>query len=109
MRRVRTVYLLVLAICFVLASVAHAGKPAERFKQSGMDKYMRKNYAGAVEDFNKYFADNPNDSDVILLRGLSKSLLRPEDVAGACADFLVIKSDLKDMNVETYCAGQSGW
>lgn len=74
-----------------------------------MNKYMRKNYAGAVTDFDKYLAAHPTDHTVILLRGLAKSLLKPEDIEGACADFLVVKADLKDMNVETYCANQSGW
>jgi hypothetical protein len=76
--------------------IAHASSPAERAKQSGMNKYMRKNYAGAVADFDKYLAENPTDANVILLRGLSKSLLKPEDVAGACADFLAVKAGLQD-------------
>jgi hypothetical protein len=74
-----------------------------------MNKYMRKDYAGAAADFDKYLAEKPSDATVILLRGLSKSLQKPEDVAGACADFLVVRSGLKDMKVETYCAGQPGW
>ena len=93
----------------LLAGSAQAADPTSRFKESGMKKYLRKNYAGAVADFDKHLAANPSDSTVVLLRGLSKSLLNPEDVAGACADFLVVKSGLKDMNVETYCAGQPGW
>jgi outer membrane protein assembly factor BamD (BamD/ComL family) len=58
-----------------------------------MSKYQHKNYASAVSDFDRYLASNPTDKDIILLRGLSKSLLMPEDVVGACADFLVVRSD----------------
>jgi hypothetical protein len=95
--------------CTVVAGPVIAGASSERFKQSGMNKYMRKNYSGAVADFDKYLTENPSDQSVILLRGLSKSLLKPEDVAGACADFLLVKSELEGMNAETYCAGQPGW
>jgi len=109
MRRARPASAALIALFAAIVGVAHAGEPTDRFKQSGMDKYMRKDYAGAVADLDKYLADNPNDSTAILLRGLSKSLLKPEDVAGACADFLVVKSSLKGMNVEKYCAGQPGW
>ena len=97
------------ALCLLISGLVHAGSTAERAKQSGMNKYLRKNYAGAVADFDKYLAENPSDASVILLRGLSKSLLKPEDVAGACADFLTVKSGVKDMSVEKYCAGQPGW
>jgi Flp pilus assembly protein TadD len=109
MRRSGSASLGIMALCALLAGYALAGAPGERFKQSGMNKYMRKNYAGAVADFDRYLAGNPDDSTIILLRGLSKSLLQPEDVAGACADFLIVKAGLKDMNVEKYCAGQPGW
>ncbi|MGY0800166.1 hypothetical protein ACW7G0_14080 [Lysobacter sp. A286] len=96
-------------VCALVAGLVQAASPSERFKQSGMNKYMRKNYIGAIADFDKYLAANPSDSSVTLLRGLSKSLVKPENVAGACEDFLLVKSGLKDMNVETYCAGQPGW
>lgn len=109
MRRIRLGARVLVVLCALIAGLAQAASPAERFKQSGMNKYMHKNYAGAVADFDKYLAGNPSDSSIVLLRGLSKSLLKPEDVTGACADFLLVKSGLKDMNVETYCAGQPGW
>lgn len=91
------------------AGPASAEKSAERFKQSGMEKYMRKDYAGAVGDFDKYLGENPSEEAILLLRGLSKSLITPEDVAGACADFLRAKAALSGMNVKGYCAGQPGW
>ena len=109
MQSIRTTAVLVVALCSLVVGLAHAASPAERSKESGMTKYTRKNYSGAVADFDKYLTENPSDSALILLRGLSKSLLKPEDVAGACADFLIVKSGLKDMNVETYCVGQPGW
>ena len=92
-----------------LALLAGAAQASDRFKNSGMKKYLRKNYAGAVVDFNKHLAASPADASVILLRGLSKSLLDPEDVVGACADFAAVEADLQGMNVETYCRGQTGW
>jgi outer membrane protein assembly factor BamD (BamD/ComL family) len=98
------------ALAFPLLLAPAASKEASsKFKNSGMSKYMRKNYAGAVSDFDKHLVKNPTDEDIIFLRGLSKSLLKPEDVTGACADFLAVKNSLKDMNVETYCANQPGW
>ena len=109
MHRLWSLAAAVIVVCAFASGVASAASPAERFKQSGMNKYLRKNYAGAAAEFSKYLAENPSDSAIVLLRGLSKSLQKPEDVAGACADFLVVKSGLKEMNVETYCAGQSGW
>ena len=108
----RVVYhsLLAISLTFALFAVpAYARDASPTFKNSGMVKYTRKNYAGAVSDFNKYLAANPADADIILLRGLSKSLLKPEDVTGACADFLVVKNVLRDMNVEKYCENQPGW
>ncbi len=92
-----------------IGSIASAASSAERYKQNGMNKYMRKNYAGAVVDFDKYLALNPTDTSVIFLRGLSKSLLKPDDIIGACADFLVLKPHVKDLNMDKYCAGQAGW
>ena len=109
MQRVVTTLITVALAASLLATTAQAAEKAGRFKDSGMKKYLRKNYAGAVTDFDKYLAKNPSDGTIILLRGLSKSLLKPEDVTGACADFLVVKAGLKDMNVETYCAGKPGW
>ena len=108
----RTVLKAVLATTLALSLFslpAESRDSSAKFKKSGMSKYTRKNYSGAVADFDKYLAVNPTDSDIILLRGLSKSLLSPEDVVGACADFLVVKAGLKGMNVETYCANQPGW
>ncbi len=101
--------LLAVLVAAAVSGPAHAKEVANRFKDSGMNKYLRKNYTGAVADFDKYLAEHPDDQTVILLRGLSKSLLKPEDVAGACADFLAVKAGLKDMSVETYCANQPGW
>ena len=109
MQRFGTAMIATTLVAMLLGGVAEAGQSAARFKESGMKKYTRKNYVGAVADFDKYLLENPSDTDVILLRGLSKSLLKPEDVAGACVDFLVVKASLRGMNVEKYCTGQPGW
>jgi len=93
----------------ILLAPAASRETGTSLKNSAMKKFTRKNYAGAVADFDKYLKQKPTDKDIILLRGLAKSLMKPEDVAGACADFLAVKSALKDMNVETYCANQPGW
>lgn len=89
-----------------IASYPHGAAP---YGARGKVRYAQKNYLGAVEDLNIYLASNPNDSEMILLRGLSRSLLKPEDVTGACSDFLLVREQLKNMGVEKYCAGQGGW
>ena len=93
----------------VIAAPAHSREGSSKFKRAGLTKYERKDYGGAIGYFDKHLDQSPTDWDIVLLRGLAKSLLKPEDVAGACADFLVVKNALKDMNVEGYCAGQPGW
>ena len=109
MNRIKLTTAIIFILCISIGSIANAASSGERYKQNGMNKYMRKNYAGAVVDFDKYLAINPSDVSVIFLRGLSKSLLKPEDVIGACADFLVVKPHVKDLNMDKYCAGQAGW
>jgi tetratricopeptide (TPR) repeat protein len=89
--------------------IASYSQGAALFAARGKVRYARKNYPGAVEDFDIYLAANPDDSDVILLRGLARSLLKPEDVDGACADFLRVREHLKNMGLEKYCAGRAGW
>lgn len=109
MRSVLKVVLSLSLFLNVSCGSADLKSSGSKFKNSGMDKYSQKDYAGAVTDFDKYLAENSTDNEIILLRGLSRSLLKPEDVEGACADFLVVKSALAGMNVEKYCEGQVGW
>jgi hypothetical protein len=98
-----------LLVVGILASLGCATSTRQDIKQSGMDKYQRKEYVGAIEDFSTYLLESPGDKDIRLLRGIAKSLLKPEDVAGACADFQSVRENLRRMNVEKYCAGQPGW
>jgi tetratricopeptide (TPR) repeat protein len=78
-------------------------------------RYMRKNYRGAIEDLDVYLSRSPKDTRMLLLRSIAKSLLMPEDVAGACADMLRIKQlgtsleSLGTENTDKYCHGQPGW
>jgi tetratricopeptide (TPR) repeat protein len=81
----------------------------------GQVRYSLKNYKGAIEDFNFYLTKAPGDANVLLLRSISKSLLKPEDVAGSCADLLQIKRlgvSLEKAGIggtDKYCHGQEGW
>jgi hypothetical protein len=45
----------------------------------------------------------------MFLRGIAKSLLKPEDIAGACADFLTTREHTKEVDMGKYCHGQPGW
>jgi tetratricopeptide (TPR) repeat protein len=81
----------------------------------GKTRYLSKNYAGAVEDFDAYLAKAPGDVNILLLRSISKSSLKPEDIAGACSDLLRIKQlgvSLDKVGIggtAKYCKGQNGW
>jgi tetratricopeptide (TPR) repeat protein len=95
-----------------LASYADA---ANVHLSRGQVRYLQKNYKGAIEDFDFYLARAPDDVNVLLLRSLSKSFLRPEDVGGSCADLLQIKRlgvSLDKAGIggtDKYCRGQEGW
>jgi tetratricopeptide (TPR) repeat protein len=82
---------------------------AALYGSRGRTRYQRKNYPGAIEDLDVYLKRNPDDSNMLLLRGIAKSLLNPEDIAGACADFLVIRGHAKGVDMGKYCHGQTGW
>ncbi len=81
----------------------------------GQVRYLLKNYQGAIEDFDFYLAKVPSDVQILLLRSISKSSLKPEDVAGSCADLLKIKRlgvSLEKAGIggtDKYCHGQEGW
>jgi tetratricopeptide (TPR) repeat protein len=90
-------------------ALASYSKAAAAYGLRGKVRYSLKNYPGAVEDFDQYLSVNPGDLDLTFLRGLSKSLLKPEDVGGACADFLKVKDRAKPLNMDKYCKGQEGW
>ena len=93
---------------FDLAILSYS-EGATLYGQRGQIRFLRKNYSGAVEDFSRYLVLVPDDPDVLFLRGLSKSLLVPEDVVGACADLLNVRDRAKELNMDTYCHGQAGW
>lgn len=67
------------------------------------------NYAGAIEDLTVSLASTPEDAHLRRLRGLSRMRAVPEDIAGACEDFLLAAGELRDVNPNAYCAGQPGW
>jgi ankyrin repeat protein len=78
-------------------------------------RYLLKNYPGAIQDFNVYLARRPSDTQALLLRSLAKSLSRPEDTVGACADLLAIVklgTSLDSLGIRgtnKYCKWQQGW
>ena len=81
----------------------------------GQVRYLLKKYRGAIEDFDFYLAWMPDDVQILLLRSISKSSLKPEDVSGSCADLLQIKRlgvSLERAGIggtDKYCNGQDGW
>jgi len=81
----------------------------------GQVRYLLKEYQGAIEDFDFYLARVPDDAEILLLRSISKSSLKPEDVVGSCADLLQIKRlgvSLENAGIggtDKYCHGQDGW
>jgi len=84
-------------------ALASEGRAHARFKLG--------NYSGVVEDLSNYLAENPDDSSALALRGVAKSLLKPEDVAGACEDFLKALDQLQKLGTDAqrYCNGEPGW
>jgi len=82
---------------------------AALYGMRGKTRYERKNYPGAIEDFNVYLKAKPEDVSILLLRGIAKSLLKPEDIGGACADFILVRAHMKSVDMGKYCHGQPGW
>jgi tetratricopeptide (TPR) repeat protein len=86
---------------------------ANLYSARGEVRYLRKNYPAAISDFDAYLSRVPTDAKFFFLRGLSKSLLKPEDVGGACADILEAMRYGYSMDgikgLDTYCKGQPGW
>ena len=82
---------------------------AALYGMRGKTRYERKNYPGAIEDFDIYLKAKPEDTSTLLLRGIAKSLLKPEDIVGACSDFLVVQPHMKGVDMGKYCHGQAGW
>ena len=93
---------------FDLALIAYPDGPA-LYSARGNVRFQQKNYLGAIEDLDVYLTKVPDDAQMLLLRGIAKSLLEPEDVVGACADFLNVREHTKDMGIENYCHDQPGW
>ena len=95
-----------------LASYADAAKV---HLARGQVRYLLKKYQGAIEDFDFYLARVPDDVQILLLRSISKSSLKPEDISGSCADLLQIKRlgvSLEKAGIgstDKYCHGQDGW
>lgn len=84
-------------------------KGAALYGLRGQTRYERKDYLGAIQDFDKHLAAHSEDARITLLRGIAKSLLAPEDKAGACVDFLRIHKQARELQMENYCKGQPGW
>jgi tetratricopeptide (TPR) repeat protein len=93
---------------FDLAILSYPDGPA-LYGLRGKVRFQRKNYPGAVQDFDKYLGTNPTDLTIAVLRGLAKSLLTPEDKVGACVDFLKAQAQAKELHMEKYCQGEPGW
>jgi tetratricopeptide (TPR) repeat protein len=79
----------------------------------GQVRYQQKHYPDAIADFDQYLTRVPGDTKTLFLRGIAKSLMKPENVAGACADIFAAKSRGLSMNgingLDKYCKGQPNW
>ena len=75
----------------VLSTQAAHAQSAEDYVNRGNSKYRLRDYQGAIADYNKAIAINPQYSPAYLHRGLAKGMLN--DVVGlplsnsACLDF----------------------
>ena len=97
---------------FTLAIVSYPDSGV-LYLNRGNVRYQLKKYADAIPDFDAYLSYQPKDLKVLFLRGIAKSLLKPEDVAGSCADFNAAKSAGLSMagigGLDKYCKGQPNW
>ena len=57
----------------------------EIYSTVGMNKFKSEDFKGAIESFNKYLEISPNDTVILLYRGLSKGNL--DNDTGAINDF----------------------
>ena len=97
---------------FSLAITSNPDDPELYYDRADV-RYRLAKYREAIDDFDRYLEGVPEDGLVIFLRGLSKTLIKPEDVAGACADFKISETlgqKLESVTgLDKYCAGQEGW
>jgi tetratricopeptide (TPR) repeat protein len=79
----------------------------------GLARFQQKHYPESIADFDQYLARVANDSKIVFERGIAKSLLKPEDVPGACADIFTAKNGGLSMKgiggLDKYCKGQPNW
>jgi hypothetical protein len=97
---------------FTLGLTSYADSSA-LYLGRGQVRYQEKHYPDSIADFDEYLTRVPNDTKILFLRGIAKSLLKPEDVTGACADIFAAKSGGLSMNgingLDKYCKGQPNW
>ena len=86
---------------------------AELYYGRAEARYGMGKYREAVSDFDRYLQDNPSDAGATFERGITKSLLKPEDVVGACVDMKraeELGQDISAVNgLDIYCKSQPGW
>ena len=58
---------------------------ATNFYNSGVEKYEKGDYQGAIADYTKAIEINPQDAIAYRLRGINKELIA--DLKGACRDW----------------------
>jgi tetratricopeptide (TPR) repeat protein len=97
---------------FTLGLASYADSSA-LYLDRGQVRYQQKHYPDSIADFDQYLMRVPSDLKIMFLRGIAKSLLKPEDVIGACVDIFAAKSGGLSMNgingLEKYCKGQPNW
>ncbi len=64
-----------LTIIFLFLTHLSLAQDPEEYLNAGYDKYLEEDYKGAILDFNKAAAYNPDNAEIYYLRGVCRSLL----------------------------------
>jgi len=80
-----TVFITFLLSGFIFMSVSSLGQSAKDFCKTGNDKYKKKEYAEAINDFTKAIEIKPNYARAYYFRGLARDELL--DYMGSIADY----------------------
>ncbi len=90
------------------AAIAIAGPTERLLALRGGVKFEIGDYQGAATDLTSAIRSNPKNPDFYLLRGLSRSLLKPPDRKGTCDDLEKARAlgvDIRDIakGVDEWC------
>ena len=89
------------------AAILIAGPTERLLSLRGGAKFRVGDYRGADTDLTRAIKLNPKDAALFLLRGLSRSLLKPPDRKGTCNDFE--RARLLGANIREVAKGVDEW